>query len=70
MVVSAFYRMDCSFPAGDFLMQLLVRQADPNNFSVNSWVLRSWVLWTCILVLCGVYNLNRNYYRDKHTVLW
>ena len=29
LVVSLFYRMDCSFPAGDFMMQLLVRQAIP-----------------------------------------
>lgn len=69
-VASVVYRMDCSFPARDFLMQLLVRQGDPNNCSSKSWVLRSWVLWTCILVLWGVYNLNKNYYQDKHIVLW
>lgn len=70
MLVSVFYRMDCSFPARDFLMQLLVRQGDPNKCSFESWVLRSWVLWTCILVLWDVYNLNKNYYQDKLIVLW
>lgn len=64
-LASVVYRMDCSSPARDFLMQLLVRQGDPNNCSSKSWVLRSWILWTCILV-----DLNKNYYQDKHIVLW
>ena len=70
LVVSLFYRMDCSFPAGDFMMQLLVRQGDPNNCS--SAKLGSWVLGSVDLHsgAWGVYKLNKKYYQDKHTVRW